>query len=325
MVYATPWLRLGLESVFRIVIDEPQTMLQLEPRNPAPFWSPFKLLLKAVFVRCFISDKWLLEKGHAKLREKMLKRLLILVVFLHHAKAANVLKEDGDPNLFEDSLSFQSSNDILECIYCSFVQPQEGGFVAFLSHMGISVPNQQVAVDEVVDEPALDSSTDPILDTVDSTETSIVAAADSSRAVAMDSSDTAAFADHDPDAEDAESVPGEFDIAEAEEVDNADTQTGYPVIPRYPNYFKQAEGMTHDHRWGYPRHKAQIYCSETKRSHELFIHDTRWVAKLCWDVAQLKVVEGVKVDIEMLKAFVQTELEMEKYRATLAGIQLPWE
>jgi hypothetical protein len=52
-----------------------------------------------------------------------------------------------------------------------------------------------------------DLNTDPILDMLDSMETSVVAAADSSRVDAMDSSGTAAFADHDPDAEDAESVP----------------------------------------------------------------------------------------------------------------------
>jgi hypothetical protein len=71
----------------------------------------------------------------------MIKQLLILVVFLRQDRVANVLEEDDDPNLFEDSLSFHSSKHVLQSVYYNFVQQQQGGFIGYLSpHSGVVPP-----------------------------------------------------------------------------------------------------------------------------------------------------------------------------------------
>jgi hypothetical protein len=137
--YSTRWLRHGLEVIF-------ETVIELKPRNP-------KLQLNEAIARCFISDEWLQTSCHAELRAVMLKRVLILVVFLDHAKVDNVLNEDGDPNLFDDSSSFKSTKDVLVSICHDFMQMKRR-FVGYLSRLGISVSYHQGAVDEVVDEPA---------------------------------------------------------------------------------------------------------------------------------------------------------------------------
>jgi hypothetical protein len=76
-----------------------------------------------------------------------------MVVSLDHAKVDNVLEEDGDSNLFDDSSSFKSTKDVLVSICRDFMQSKRR-FVGYLSRRGISVSYDQGAVDEVVDEPA---------------------------------------------------------------------------------------------------------------------------------------------------------------------------
>jgi abnormal spindle-like microcephaly-associated protein len=174
--YSTPWLRLGLETIFGTVI-QPHTALQFSPRRhqvprhaapnaiaaaKGPPRSPLKLALKQFIVQHVLSDDRILakytggkckvpsgkfgERYRAEMRAVILKRLLVLVIFLDRAKVANVLEEA--PNLFEHSASIKSTRDVLLSICRDFLQSQ-GDFVKHLSRIGIPVSYRQEAVDEL--------------------------------------------------------------------------------------------------------------------------------------------------------------------------------
>jgi hypothetical protein len=127
-----------------------------------------------------------------------------------HGTEKNI--QSGDP--LDDSLEYSTDSETT-LVGLSILAAAD-----LLHSSGGSVPVGSPILDE---QDLMNSSSESLFDSsAGSMETSVVAAVDSSSAVAMDTSDTAALADHDPDAEDAESVPGEFGNAEAEEVNIAD-------------------------------------------------------------------------------------------------------
>lgn len=170
--YSTPWLRLGLETIFGTVI-QPETPSFVSPR-PAhraggtihtkaqqPL-SHLKWVLKQFIVRHVLSDDVILAKytgGKCKvpsgkfearyrkeLHPVVLNRLLTLIVFLDRAKVANVL--DQAPNLFTHASVVKSTRDVL-LAFCRDFLKAEGDFVKHLTRVGLQVFYKQEAVNEL--------------------------------------------------------------------------------------------------------------------------------------------------------------------------------
>jgi abnormal spindle-like microcephaly-associated protein len=169
--YSTPWLRLGLETVFGTVI-QPDVPTQFSPRaahrGAVPVstrcmpLSRLKLTLKNFIVQNVLSDDKVLakytggkckvpsgsfeERYRAELRTIVLYRLLVLILFLDRAKMANVLEKA--PNLFTRSSAVKSTRDVL-LAFCRDFLKAEGDFVKHLSRVGLQVFYKQEAVDEL--------------------------------------------------------------------------------------------------------------------------------------------------------------------------------
>lgn len=168
--YSTPWLRLGLETVFGTVI-QPETPTQFSPRashrggnvptHKVPM-SRLKLELRNFIVHHVLSDDKILakytggrckvpsgsfeERYRSELRTIVLYRLLVLFVFLDRAKTANVLEKA--PNLFTRDSTVKSTRDVL-LAFCRDFLKAEGDFVKHLSRVGLQVFYKQDSVDEL--------------------------------------------------------------------------------------------------------------------------------------------------------------------------------
>jgi CAMSAP CH domain/Calponin homology (CH) domain len=172
--YSTPWLRLGLETMFHtVILPEQPTLFSPKPPHQLPGVakrrgssklpiSRLKLMLKKFIVQNILSDDIILakytggkckvpsgpfeERYRAELRTVVLYRLLTLILFLDRAKMFNIL--DQAPNLFVTSSPVKSTREVLLFICRNFLKA-EGDFTKHLSRLGIKVHYQQESVDEL--------------------------------------------------------------------------------------------------------------------------------------------------------------------------------
>jgi abnormal spindle-like microcephaly-associated protein len=166
--YSTPWLRLGLETLFGEAIL-PEQPIQFSPRGGKPTGASrkpphcrMKLALKNFIVQRVISDEKVLAKYtngkclvpsgkfevqyRAELRTLVLFRLLVLFIFLDRAKMKNVL--DKAPRLFCKGSFVKSTRDVL-LSFCRDFLKAEGDFVKHLSRVGLKVFYKQDQLDEL--------------------------------------------------------------------------------------------------------------------------------------------------------------------------------
>ena len=170
--YSTPWLRLGLETMFHTVISPDMPALfspnpthrALKGKGPSKTvpmsrlkWtlrnfilhnvlSDDKVLAKYTGGKCKVPSGPFEDRYRAELRTVVTYRLLVLILFLDRAKTSNIL--DQAPNLFTSSSTIKSTKDVLLFICRNFLKA-EGDFTKHLSRLGIKVQYQQEAVDEI--------------------------------------------------------------------------------------------------------------------------------------------------------------------------------
>ena len=166
--YSTPWLRLGLETLFseNILPEVPSQFSPMkrgngqQPRNtPA---HQLRLALRDFIVTKVLSDASVLAKYtkgkckvpsgnfekryHAEIGALVLRRLLTLIFFLDRAKAANVLEQS--PRLFTNSAPVKSSREVL-ISFCRDFLAAEGDITKHLGRVGLKVTYKQDPIDEI--------------------------------------------------------------------------------------------------------------------------------------------------------------------------------
>uniref|UniRef100_A0A7S4IHQ8 Calponin-homology (CH) domain-containing protein n=1 Tax=Odontella aurita TaxID=265563 RepID=A0A7S4IHQ8_9STRA len=162
--YATPWLRLGLETVLGVAIsaDLPsgrQHPIKGESKKKSVTRS--KAVLKQFIIDRMISDPRIVmkyTKGRCKVpsgkwglrykeeqRKHALQTLLLLITFLDRAKSDNILKTV--PCLFTKKGVVKSSKDVLVTI-CRDYLFAEGNIMKHLGHIGVAVHYIQDPRDE---------------------------------------------------------------------------------------------------------------------------------------------------------------------------------
>ena len=170
--YSTPWLRLGLETIFGEVIlcpvSQKTSPKKLSDGTGIHRYSPKKRLnqiqhaLRDFIVNRVLSDKTVLSKYtrrlckvpsgkfgtkyQSEIRSLVLYRLLVLFFFLDRAKGENLL--DKVPRLFTCDAEVKSSKDLL-LYFCRHYLSQEGDFIKHLSRMHLHVSYRQEPVDEI--------------------------------------------------------------------------------------------------------------------------------------------------------------------------------
>lgn len=170
--YSTPWLRMGLETLFGEIIHppDPQKQPQQKLSNGTQLYrgSPKKRInrmqyaLREFIVNRVLSDKKVLAKYtrrlctapsgnfgakyQAELRSLVLYRLLVLFFFLDRAKRESVLEKV--PALFASDAEVKSSKDVLQ-FFCRQFLSQEGDFIKHLSRMRLTVSSRQEPADEI--------------------------------------------------------------------------------------------------------------------------------------------------------------------------------
>jgi Calponin homology (CH) domain/CAMSAP CH domain len=166
--YSTPWLRLGLETMFHTTIQPDIAALRspkpvmTTTKRPVPL-SRLKFCLKNFIIQHVLSDEQIQlkytggkckvpsgqfeERYRAELRTVVVYRLLVLFLFLDRAKMAHILDDDA-PNLFVPTSTVKSTRAVLLNFCRSFLQA-EGDFSKHLARLGIHVHYQQEAVDEI--------------------------------------------------------------------------------------------------------------------------------------------------------------------------------
>jgi len=160
--YSTPWLCLGLETIFgENIIEEP---------SPAPVDKEcnqlkrprIKTILKKFIIEKVLSDpdikmkytrgKCMVPSGKFEIMYKneinkhALKIILLLIIFLDNAKIRNVIK--SSPRLFNRSGIVKSSKSFLE-ILCKDYIYGIGDIIKHFGNIGISVSYEQKYIDEV--------------------------------------------------------------------------------------------------------------------------------------------------------------------------------
>ena len=183
--YSTPYLRLGLETLFGQVIL-PVDVTQFSPRrhhkqgvaiidndNSKKKQVPrIKLALKRFIVEKVLSDDKVLakynthgggnkckvpsgsfgEKYRAELRTLVLYRLLVLIFFLDRLKMSSdnddVLEKNAPPMLFRTNSPVKSTRDVLLSFCRDFLKSQ-GDFVKHLSRIGLKIFYKQDSIDEL--------------------------------------------------------------------------------------------------------------------------------------------------------------------------------
>lgn len=189
--YSTPWLRLGLETMFGEAIESvpvqqrndgiPIASTQakgvirrpsLETQQPSTTMAGLKLALKNFIISRVLSDKAVLAtygKGRAKvpsgkfgvqyeaeMRKLVLRRLLTLFFFLDRLKSANLLEKY--PCLFVHHSEVKSTKDVL-IAFCRDFLSAEGNIIKHLSRVGLKAIYQQDVLEELdftVDNMAVD-------------------------------------------------------------------------------------------------------------------------------------------------------------------------
>jgi abnormal spindle-like microcephaly-associated protein len=168
--YSTPWLRLGLETMFHTTIQPDIVALrspkpvtaQTQTKRPFPL-SRLKVCIKNFIIQHVLSDEQIQmkytggkckvpsgqfeERYRAELRTIVVYRLLVLILFLDRAKMARLLDEDV-PNLFVPTSTVKSTRAVLLTFCRGFLQA-EGDFTKHLTRLGIHVHYQQKAMDEL--------------------------------------------------------------------------------------------------------------------------------------------------------------------------------
>lgn len=169
--YSTPWLQLGLETVFDEIIDTvPQSLARLQSlqystigqgSNSRIFAIQRKIILKQFVTERVLSDPVIRKKytaGRCKvpsgvfgkryseeLRAHSLFHILILVVFLDLCRKENIL--DSMPRLFTKLASVKSSCALLVS-FCKDFMFGEANIIKHLSRLGINVTYKQKLIDE---------------------------------------------------------------------------------------------------------------------------------------------------------------------------------
>jgi CAMSAP CH domain len=167
--YSTPWLRLGLETIFG------EAILPHDPHHvPTPKHSkaatPFKgksnpgslkLAIRRFIVQRVLADEATLVKFskrkcavpsgrfeleyQSQLREVVLFRLLGLFFFLDAAKQAELIE---NVTLFRRDSSIKSSKNVL-LSFCRDFLSSEGNFLKHLAKVGLSVSFEQDRIEEI--------------------------------------------------------------------------------------------------------------------------------------------------------------------------------
>ena len=174
--YSTPWLRLGLETLFgqailpdqphHIASPPPETRRESRQQNlstapPASKSGPQRQALKRFIVQRVLSDEATLakytkgkcavpsgkfeEQYQAELRSLVLFRLMVLFSFLDAAKMEHLIP---DVTLFSRQSSLKSSMDVL-LAFCRDFLSSEGNLIKHLARVGLTVSYQQDRLDEV--------------------------------------------------------------------------------------------------------------------------------------------------------------------------------
>ncbi|KAM7050214.1 abnormal spindle-like microcephaly-associated protein [Molossus nigricans] len=142
--YHPLWLRIGLETVFG-------ELLALEDNSDVTGMAVF--ILNRLLWNPDIAAEYrhpsvphLYRDGHEEALSKFtLKKLLLLVCFLDHAKISRLI--DHDPCLFCKDAEFKTSKDILLAFSRDFLSG-EGDLSRHLSWLGLPVSHVQTALDE---------------------------------------------------------------------------------------------------------------------------------------------------------------------------------
>ena len=167
--YSTPWLRLGLETMFSTTIL-PEVLTQCSPvkndidsakSRSTPAYQ-MRLALRDFIVNRVLSDDSVLAKYtkgkcrvpsgpfekryRAEIRPLVLRRLLKLFFFLDRAKMANIL--DKSPRLFTKAAPVKSSRDVL-ISFCRDFLASEGDITKHLRRVGLKVAYNQDPIDEI--------------------------------------------------------------------------------------------------------------------------------------------------------------------------------
>lgn len=169
--YSVPWLRLGLETIFGRVITETSLSKSLGPESETQRLSgmrkrgskkiTMKGLLKRFIIERVLSDsnvkakytqgKCMTPSGKFDVMYKdemsrtALKRILLLVVFLDHAKAENIIH--SSPLLFKKSAAAKSTKDFLGLL-CSEYIHGIGNLSKHLARIGVLVYSTQGYIEE---------------------------------------------------------------------------------------------------------------------------------------------------------------------------------
>eukprot|EP00934_Nitzschia_sp_Nitz4_P008780 Nitzschia sp. Nitz4//scaffold206_size41850//5431//13286//NITZ4_007417-RA/size41850-processed-gene-0.40-mRNA-1//1//CDS//3329541550//8770//frame0 len=159
--YTTPWLRLGLEVMFGETIM-PENLSGNNFHSEMTPVGRMRAALKEFVVDRVLSDQNVLLKytrGKTKIpsgkferlyREEMrtlvLYRLMVLILFLDHAKSANIL--DKVPRLFAKGSDVKSSKAVLLALCRGFLSA-EGDFIKHMSRIGLTVQYVQDPIDEL--------------------------------------------------------------------------------------------------------------------------------------------------------------------------------
>ncbi|XP_032240895.2 abnormal spindle-like microcephaly-associated protein homolog [Nematostella vectensis] len=142
--YNTLWLRIGLETIFGEI-------LPIQSNNDVAGIARFlsdRLLGNPSIARAFAHPTvpGLYRDGYiTQLSKFTLKKFLLLVLFLDHAKLTRLI--DHDPCLFNRDAEFKASRDLLLTFSRDYLKG-EGDLTKHLSYLGFNVSHQQRAIDE---------------------------------------------------------------------------------------------------------------------------------------------------------------------------------
>lgn len=167
--YSTPWLRLGLETIFGEAIlphdphhaPTPKHSKAGTPSKGTSNPSSLKLAIKKFIVQRVLADEATLVKFskrkcavpsgrfeleyQSQLREVVLFRLLSLFFFLDAAKQAQLIEH---VTLFRRDSNLKSSKNVL-LSFCRDFLSSEGNFLKHLAKVGLSVGFEQDRIEEV--------------------------------------------------------------------------------------------------------------------------------------------------------------------------------
>jgi hypothetical protein len=166
--YETPWLQLGLETLFcAVILPEASNQNVLtqgisSTGNTKAFGSHLTCSLRNFIVNKVLSDTSVLAKYskrlckvpsgsfetryRAEMRALILRRLLLLIFFLDRAKQHNLIEKA--PRLFTKAAFVKSSRDVLVSLCRDFLA-SAGDISKHLRRVGLNVYFKQRPIDEV--------------------------------------------------------------------------------------------------------------------------------------------------------------------------------